>query len=120
MSLSQKRKENDSLDPLSLLRYSWTIDARNEVEALFEAMSRSSGFSVFELDRIVTAKRVGAGTYIIENVRKGTSIVARVSEMVESPRDMIERFLYQRPVRVHKRYIVTFYPRTYGSNDRRI
>ena len=104
----------DEPDPLRLLAYSWTVEARNEKEAIFKAAERATGIPRRILETLITVMLRGSGIYVLVNRKTKSSIMARVtaqSRTLEFYRLMIT----PRKWTGERTYYVTFYPRTYKA-----
>ena len=109
--LEREGRRETRRDPLSLLSHAWSVEAYNEIEALFKAMEQSTLIPEYVWRRIVEVKRIDPSLFIIHNKEVGSSIVARVTPVPE--RLDVVSVLLGRPSSPLRKYYVTFYPRTY-------
>lgn len=112
--LSEEHNPLPHKDPLSLLSHSWTVLAQDEYDALFKAMERASMIPEYRWRELVRVRRIDYTLFLVENKEADTSIVARVSELPDDP-DPVRMIVGVAPSSPLRRFVVTFYPRTYGS-----
>lgn len=116
-----QKEKRESPDPLALLAYAHTVSAPTEVDAIYRAAEKMTGIPVPALRKILRVVHIDNGRYLVVNQEKKTSIVASV--MPASPHVRIQApeplaSIYARALGVNwgpeKRFVVTFYPRSYG------
>lgn len=116
-----KNKSQETPDILTFLAYAQTVSASNEVDAIYRAAEKETGLPREYLLRILAVVPIDNGRYLVVNKEKKTSIVASVMPAqrpvnIVAPEPLAS--IYARTLGIQdgpvKRYIVTFYPRSYG------